>query len=91
MLKDEYLVAFISFEGLGDESFESSKSFCLTFLRLIKESLLSADISEEYKEAWFNKEVAVIIKYGGKSDEKDHNQNSCSCILRDDYILNGRM
>ena len=37
MLKNGYIVASISFEGIGDKSFESATAFCRTFMRLIKE------------------------------------------------------
>jgi len=58
MLKDEYIAASISFEGLGDESFKSSASFCRAFMSLIQRSLAFTDVSEEYRESWLNNDVA---------------------------------
>jgi len=57
MLKDEYVVISISFGGLEDESFETSQNFCLSFMKLVRESLEFTNVSDEYKKAWFNKDV----------------------------------
>ncbi|MCL2320868.1 MAG: glycosyl hydrolase-related protein [Oscillospiraceae bacterium] len=62
LLKDEYIVISISFQGMGEESFESSKNFCLSFMELSRKSLNLANISSEYKDAWFNKDVTSFIK-----------------------------
>jgi len=62
VLKDEYIVISINFQGIGEESFESSESFCLSFMRLVRESLDLVNISDEYKEAWFNKNVNDFIE-----------------------------
>jgi len=55
ILKDEYIAISISFEGLGNKSFENEENFCLNFMELIRESLYSANISDEYKESWVNR------------------------------------
>ena len=39
MLKDEYIVASISFEGLGDKTFESAAAFSRTFMIIIQKAL----------------------------------------------------
>ena len=57
MLKSEYIVASISFERLGDESFESTAAFCRAFMRLIQRTLSFTDVSEEYRKNWLNSEV----------------------------------
>ena len=57
MLKDEYIVASISFERLGDESFESSASFCRAFMRLIQRALTFNDVSEEYRKNWLSNDA----------------------------------
>ena len=57
MLKSEYIVASISFEGLGDESFESAAAFCRAFMRLIQRSLAFADVSVEYQNSWLKNDV----------------------------------
>ncbi|MCL2045027.1 MAG: AAA-like domain-containing protein [Oscillospiraceae bacterium] len=56
-LKDEYVVASISFEGLGDKTFASASNFCETFMKLIQRALEFADVSAEYRERWYNSDV----------------------------------
>jgi len=51
-LKEEYIVVSISFERLGDESFESAAAFCRSFQKSIHRALELTDVSEEYKESW---------------------------------------
>ncbi len=51
-LKDEYTCIKISFEGLGDESFASQESFCMTFVELIGHSLRFTDVGDEYISKW---------------------------------------
>ena len=57
VLKDEYIVASISFEGLGDESFESSAVFCKVFMESIRDALEFTDVPTDYKENWLNMDV----------------------------------
>ena len=57
MLKDEYIVTSISFEGLGDESFVSSAAFCRVFLTLIFEALEFINVPDKYKKSWLNDDV----------------------------------
>jgi len=64
MLKNEYIVASISFEGLGDESFESAAAFCRVFMRLIQTALSFTDAPEEYRECWFDEKVEDFIGLG---------------------------
>ena len=73
-LKDEYIVASITFEKLGYESFKTSVNFCLSFMRRIKKSLKSENVSDEYKEAWFNKDVTDIEELSDHIDEMCKNQ-----------------
>ena len=55
-LPGEYTVIKISFEGLGDESFESAERFCPMFTELITRALQSpsVDVEQEYIEKWEN-------------------------------------
>ena len=62
LLKDEYIVAFISFEGFGYKSFENEEIFCLRFMESVSNSLNLVNISDEYKEAWLNKDVDDFVK-----------------------------
>jgi len=64
MLKNEYIVASISFEGLGDESFESAAAFCRVFMRLIQTALSFTDAPEEYRERWFDEKIEDFIGLG---------------------------
>ena len=52
ILKGEYIVASISFEGLGDESFESEGMFCAAFIDLVGEALEFADAPDGFAERW---------------------------------------
>ena len=57
MIKDEYIVVSISFEGLGDESFATSETFCKKFMRLICRALEFSNVPEAYRENWLNETV----------------------------------
>ena len=57
MLKGEYIVASISFEGIGDETFETSEAFCREFMTSIQDAFEFMDIDDEYKKSWLNGEV----------------------------------
>jgi hypothetical protein len=50
MLKDEYTVVSISFEGLGDESFASEKTFCIAFMEKIQRTFHFKSAETEYTE-----------------------------------------
>ena len=39
VLRDEYIIAFTSFEGLGDACFSSEEAFCAQFIDLVKRAL----------------------------------------------------
>jgi hypothetical protein len=70
-LKDEYIVASISFEGLGAESFASAETFCLTFMQIVSKALRFASAEKSYIEKWVNKDVKTFIDLG------DHITNMC--------------
>ena len=69
MLKEEYIVVSISFEGLGDESFESAASFCRTFMKQVRRALDFTDVSDEYKESWLNEDVGGFDELGSHLTE----------------------
>ena len=60
ILKDEYIVISISFEGTGDGSFESQEVFCLMLLRKISKALKFTSSSETYAQEWLNSEVSTF-------------------------------
>ena len=60
-LRDDYLVIFISFEGLGDESFASAATFCAAFMSLIRKAVSLTSAGEEYANAWFDGNIADFL------------------------------
>jgi len=59
-LADEYIVASISFQGLGSESFASSEIFCSEFMELVRDALQFTKANDEYIDKWVNKEVTMF-------------------------------
>ena len=59
-LKDEFIVILTSFEGLGNESFESPAAFCQTFMELIKDALEFTDVPDAYKENWLDNGITTF-------------------------------
>ena len=60
-LDDDYFIVFISFEGLGDESFATSAAFCKAFMGTIQRVLQYTSTDDEYTNAWFDPEVKDFI------------------------------
>ena len=58
-LRDDYFVASISFEGLDEEDFKSSKGFCMAFMKLVRNALRFTDASEEYRNSWLAPDIAT--------------------------------
>ena len=61
-LKEPYIPVFISFEGKGDESFDSRESFCGMFMFLIHKALAFTSVSEEYIDKWKDDTVTDFIR-----------------------------
>jgi hypothetical protein len=59
-LIDNYITAKISFEGLGDESFESAEAFCQIFLELVHRALRFSSAEKEYTDKWLNDNVKTF-------------------------------
>ena len=51
-LANEYIVIKISFEGLGDEPFESPERFCPVFVKQITSALRFTSVPKGYREKW---------------------------------------
>ncbi|MCL1918759.1 MAG: AAA-like domain-containing protein [Peptococcaceae bacterium] len=51
-LTEHYIPVAVSFEGLGDENFESAEKFCSTFLKLIVNALSFTTATEDYVQGW---------------------------------------
>ena len=56
-LKNRYLVASISFEGLSEKKFESPEAFCPMFLKKIAKSLEFTSAPKQYVKEWINNEI----------------------------------
>jgi len=60
-IQDEYVVASISFQAIGDKSFESEESFCEMFTGLVQEALEFAGIEENYTNQWVDENVTSFF------------------------------
>jgi hypothetical protein len=58
-LSQDYICLRMSFEGLGDESFENSKVFCKTFIELVQRALCFTSVSKDkdYISSWMDSSV----------------------------------
>ena len=56
-IRDEYIVASISFQAIGEESFKSVEEFCEMFTELVHEALQFAKTEENYAEQWLDKNL----------------------------------
>jgi hypothetical protein len=56
-VKNEYVVASISFQAIGDESFESVSEFCEMFTELVQEALHFTGVEENYTEQWVDEKI----------------------------------
>ncbi|MDR1559722.1 MAG: AAA-like domain-containing protein [Clostridiales bacterium] len=62
-LSNEYICASISFEGLGDESFENAAAFCDALMNKIQTALSESPVVYEsnYADSWMNADVNSFI------------------------------
>ena len=65
VLKDDYLMVFISFEGLGDESFATSAAFCEVFMKLIQKAMRFIYHEAGFVEAWYDPNVKDFASLSG--------------------------
>lgn len=70
-IKDEYIVASISFQGIGDEDFETAGKFCPMFIDLIVSALRFTSASKEYRQQWANHNVTNF------NELSEHITNMC--------------
>ena len=59
-LRGEYIVAKISFQGIGDESFASPEMFCPVFIKQIGRALKFSSASKEYIDEWLNLDIKTF-------------------------------
>ena len=91
LIKDEYIVVSISFESLVYESFETSKSFCVRFMEFVRNSLFLTNISDEYKEVWFNKDVNDLTELSYHITKMCRGQKIVLMVDEVDKISNNRV
>ena len=90
VLKNEYIVASISFERLCDESFETAAVFCRAFMRLVQRTLAFTDVSDEYKKGWLNNNVADFNELSFHITEMCKDKKIVLMIDEVDKISNNR-
>ena len=56
-LENEYICIKISFEGLGNENFDSSGAFCKVFIKYIVKALGFTSTPKEYINEWANGDI----------------------------------
>ncbi|MCL2159592.1 MAG: AAA-like domain-containing protein, partial [Oscillospiraceae bacterium] len=59
-LAGEYIVASISFEGIGDTPFESEENFCKTIMESIQHALEFTDADKGYISEWVDENIATF-------------------------------
>ncbi|MCL1872794.1 MAG: hypothetical protein FWF85_01610 [Clostridiales bacterium] len=69
-LKNRYLVASISFEGLSEKKFESPEAFCPMFLKKIAKSLEFTSAPKQYVQEWINNEITGVLQQDVVRDGK---------------------
>jgi len=89
-LKDEYTVISTSFEGLGDESFESSAAFCAAFMELVQVALKSTNAPGEYIESWQDLSIIDFLGLGRHITKMCKDQKLVLMIDEVDKISNNR-
>jgi hypothetical protein len=59
-LQGSYIPVSMSFEGLGDGSFESQEAFCAMFIQQIVKALKFTEAAEEYIREWADNEITTF-------------------------------
>ena len=60
-IKDEYAVASISFQGIGDNCFSSEENFCMMLMELVKKNLQFTGIDELYAKKWVDEKITTFM------------------------------
>jgi len=90
-LNGEYVVASISFEGLGDESFESPEVFCITFMEIVQKALTFTSAEKEYIDSWLNKDANNFTLLGSHITEMCKDRRLVLLIDEVDKTSNNRI
>ena len=56
-LGSEYICASISFQGVGDKSFETPQAFCALFMNLVSRALRFTSADDAYIDSWIDDSV----------------------------------
>jgi len=59
-IQDEYIVASISFQGIGDNSLATEEEFCTTITELIHEALELTGTEKAYTEQWVDEKIKTF-------------------------------
>ena len=70
-LQNDYIVASISFEGMGSDSFSSEETFCMTFVRYLTNAFNNVSAPENLLAEWQSGEVSGFEKLS------DHITKAC--------------
>ena len=65
IIANDYICAYISFEGVGDEHFEESSAFCSMFLRKVSHALAFSSAPKEYAKEWLNESASNFVLLSG--------------------------
>ena len=60
-IANDYICAYISFEGLSDEHFENASAFCPMFLRKVSQALAFSSAPKAYAKEWLNERILDFV------------------------------
>ena len=90
-LGDEYKIISLTFEGLGEESLDTSQSFCYTFMEIIQDALKLTNVDKDEVEHWFNPQVKSFKQLSQHLIEMCRNQKIVVMVDEVDKISNNQV
>jgi hypothetical protein len=92
-LSQDYVCLRMSFEGLGDESFENSKIFCITFMELAQRALRFTSLAEDenYINSWMDSSVNNFTSLSAHISKLCENKKLVVTIDEVDKTSNNRV
>ena len=90
-LIDRYIVASISFEGLGDSSFASEKAFCMAFVKHVENAFRNGNAPEEFVSRWANYDISSFNSLSIHITEMCKNREIVLMIDEVDKTSNNRV
>jgi hypothetical protein len=93
VLFNEYICVSLSFEGLGDEAFESPAVFCKTFMALVQRALQFSSAREDnaYAAGWVDGAVTDFVRLGKHIDTMCRDRKLVLMIDEVDKASNNRI